>query len=474
MSIRVKRTGSYRILNTNKKSISIKALRNYIKHIEQQNGLFDKNGDHVSRNDFMKRVIGQKNQGIAAYKIAISFRKHEVKEYKFHIKKIVREMMGQYEQKNKVQMDWIGAFCEGKRPCCNIVIRGRTHADKPVSIKKKNIEQMEYDARQAKNSLYQNKRILFVSTGIPFPYWPIEHSIAKALNMITHHSLTINQGDDILQVVQEFNPDLVIVLLGHNGYLAEKISLIRQLGVKTALWATDDPYFIDISKEVATYYDYVFTIDTGCIGFYRSIGCQKVFHLPLATDPEVFRPMNVASSYCSDICFVGSLYGARRIAFFNSISSYLLTKKVLLVGLYWDQIQNYSLFQDKIRLGWTPGEEAARYYNGAKIVINLHREHNENQNQFLVPALSINNRTFEVASCGSFQLTDIRPDLHEFYTPGLEIETFENPDDFINKIEYYLKNENERKKIEMNGLKRTLQENTYEKRLRQLLDICFS
>ncbi|SFX83837.1 Spore maturation protein CgeB [Thermoactinomyces sp. DSM 45891] len=473
MSIQVKRTGSYQITNS-KKSISIKALRNDIKHKDKQNRLFDKHENQVNRNDFMKKVIGQKNQGIAAYKIAISFRRHEIKEYRFHVKKIVREMMKKYEQKNNARVDWIGVFRDGKHPCCNIVIRGRDQLGKPVSIKKKNIKQMEQDAIQAKNSLYQNKRILFVNTGIQFPYGPIEQSIAKAISMITHHNLTINQGDDILRVVQEFKPDLVMVLLGHNGYLAQKISLIRKSGIKTALWATDDPYFIDLSKEVATHYDYVFTIDTGCIRFYQKIGCQNVFHLPLATDPEVFRPMNVAPFYQSDICFVGSLYGARRIAFFNSISSYLLTKNVLLVGLYWDQIQNYSLLQNKIRLGWTPGEEAARYYNGAKIVINLHREHNENLNYFQVPALSINNRTFEVASCGSFQLTDIRPDLNEFYKPGLEIETFKDPNEFVNKIEYYLKNERERQRVKRNALKRTLRENTYEKRLRQLLDICFS
>lgn len=88
-----------------------------------------------------------------------------------------------------------------------------------------------------------------------------------------------------------------------------------------------------------------------------------------------------------------------------------------------------------------------------------------------INACSVNNRTFEIASTGSFQITDIRADLEECYIPGVQIETFTSSIDFIEKAEKYLTNPAQRNKIAMAGFKRTLIEHTYDKRVKQLLEI---
>ena len=56
-----------------------------------------------------------------------------------------------------------------------------------------------------------------------------------------------------------------------------------------------------------------------------------------------------------------------------------------------------------------------------------------NCNSANIQAYSVNNRTFEINAVGSFQLTDIRPDVGKHYILGVEIETFNSASEFIEK-----------------------------------------
>ncbi|MFB5562312.1 glycosyltransferase [Bacillus cereus] len=114
------------------------------------------------------------------------------------------------------------------------------------------------------------------------------------------------------------------------------------------------------------------------------------------------------------------------------------------------------------------------YHNYKISKINIHRSIEDsifNKNELKINACSINNRTFEIASIGSFQMTDIRSDLENCYIPGVQIETFTSSADFIEKAEIYLANREKRKKIAQEGFKRTLIKHTYDERVKQLLKI---
>ncbi|MBW7457845.1 glycosyltransferase, partial [Paenibacillus sepulcri] len=124
-----------------------------------------------------------------------------------------------------------------------------------------------------------------------------------------------------------------------------------------------------------------------------------------------------------------------------------------------------------IRMGWLPVEESIRYYNGAKIVINLHRttvSGSDNKNSLNLPGRSINPRTYEISACGTLQLTDLREDLPRYYNPGSEIETFANPEELHAKLAYYLTHEDQRREVALRGLRRTLVEHTFVSRIQQL------
>jgi spore maturation protein CgeB len=256
----------------------------------------------------------------------------------------------------------------------------------------------------------------------------------------------------------------------------EHIRAIRAEGIPTAVWFTDDPYYSDFTPRLAAHYDYVFTQDVGCVDFYRRLGHSNVHHMPLAAHPGVYRPLPVALNYRKDVSFIGSAFW-NRVHFMDQVSGALARKRVLISGWWWQRLKSYRRLASQINTkAWMGPLETARHYFGSKIVINIHRSATDdswNSNRRRIPAQSVNPRTFEIAACGAFQLTDIRNDLSTMYRPGEEIVTYHSPHDFVEKMNHYLTHERERKDISLRGLRRTLLEHTYPKRLQAMFKIIF-
>ena len=323
---------------------------------------------------------------------------------------------------------------------------------------------------------FWDKRILYVTAGIGVPYPALDQAIIDALGQVVSDIKTANPSEDVAAMAIEQQSDLVLVL---NGVVlpADKVELLRKRGYKTAVWFTDDPYYTDWTLTIAERYDYVFTLELGCVSFYQNAGCRNVYYLPFAVNTNVFQPMQVASTYQSDICLIGTAFW-NRIELIDRLTPILLDYKVIIAGWWWDRLDNYSKLSDSIKLGeWMTPEETACYYNGAKIVINLHRSiHDDTINVNTtkkIPALSVNPRTFEIAGCGAFQLSDFRQETAQLYALGTEIASCTTHDELVHKITYYLRNEEERQAIALSGLARTRRDHTYQKRLSTMLSIIF-
>lgn len=317
--------------------------------------------------------------------------------------------------------------------------------------------------------------VMYVATGLGVPYSPIDEAVVESLSKMVSRLTVCVPTANISEIAQRERPDLMLVLNGMN-FNKTHAEQVRKLGIRTAVWLTDDPYYTDATADFVPSYDYAFTLELSCVAFYRDLGCKNVHYLPFANDFRIYRPTPVDPSKRVDILFIGSGYW-NRVRFFDSIAPYLSNKSVMIAGWWWDRLQNYRLLENKIRLGlWMTPQETAQFYNGAKIVINLHRAHDDesyNKNSRKVPAHSVNPRTFEISGNGAFQLSDVRLDLQNYYTPGAEIATYESPEEMIQKIDYYLAHEDERLHIARKGLKRTLSDHTYEKRLDALLSTIF-
>lgn len=317
--------------------------------------------------------------------------------------------------------------------------------------------------------------VLYVTAGIGVPYPALDQAVIDALEGLVQGVSVANPSDDIVSIARKVKPDLVLVL---NGVVltAEKVDKLRRRGFKTAVWFTDDPYYTDWTISIAPRYDYVFTLELNCLPFYRKLGCKNVYYLPFAVNPGAFHPKHVPTSYQSDICFIGTAFW-NRVKLIDQLAPILMNRKVVIAGWWWDRLQNYSNLSSQIKLGdWMSPEDTASYYNGAKIVINLHRSIDDdtiNVNSRKIEALSVNPRTFEISGCATLQLSDIRQDIDNLYNAGTEIATYVTDKDLVEKIDYYLTHEEERQRVALGGLMRTRRDHTYQKRLSSMLSIIF-
>lgn len=311
--------------------------------------------------------------------------------------------------------------------------------------------------------------VMYVAQGSP-GFRSIDFGIIEALRMYVKDVLVAASGDPIDELAVKYRPDFVLVLNGLFSADVCTIDRIRAAGITTGVWIADDPYFTDLTKGIARHYDFVFTHEISCVPLYRNVGVRNVFYLPFGADPVLFKPARVDATFRTDICFIGMAF-PNRIAFFDRIARQLADKRVLIAGGGWQAMASYGMLRDKIRLEGIDPKYAGAYYSGAKMVINLHRSALEAGNSGHYPGFSINPRTFEISACGTLQLVDSRAELPRHYVPGEEVETYSTPEELMEKIHRYLKDEIRRKDIAVKGLKRTMKSHTYRHRLADMLTI---
>ena len=152
---------------------------------------------------------------------------------------------------------------------------------------------------------------------------------------------------------------------------------------------------------------------------------------------------DVSTKACAKWCTPGYLFYWFGLleprGVFNQLAPYLATKRIIISGIWWERLKQYRLLAPQIQLNtWMPPDQTATFYNGAKIVINMHRAYDDqsyNYNSRRISGASPNPRTFEISGCGAFQLTDIRDDLVNFYTPDYDIVTYASLEEMLQQNE---------------------------------------
>jgi spore maturation protein CgeB len=86
--------------------------------------------------------------------------------------------------------------------------------------------------------------------------------------------------------------------------------------------------------------------------------------------------------------------------------------------------------------------------------------------------IGLKGRDFEVPMTGVAYMTTYNHELAQYFEPGKEIIFYKDSNELINKINYYLEHSKEAVKIGLAGRKRALTDHTWEKRWKQLLEIC--
>ncbi|WP_445324034.1 CgeB family protein [Paenibacillus sp. FSL M7-1455] len=317
---------------------------------------------------------------------------------------------------------------------------------------------------------FRDMKILYVPQG----FHAIDQGVASALRSLVKECI-VGEAPKMLELAVKERPDLVLVMNGLHIFPdnhLEDVARIRGMGIKTAIWFVDDPYFTEDTAPMCTGYDIVFTHELSCVPFYRGLGAAKVHYLPLAVNTAMFKPQRPAPQHLYDICFIGNAFW-NRVAIFDEMAPFLEDKKVLIAGGFWERLKETRILGRFLHLGFIPPEETVNYYNGAKIVINIHRPDEygqDNRNTHRIRAKSINPRTYEISACGTMQITDIREDTHSHYRPGYDIETFGSVKELQDKISHYLAHDDERLQLAWRGLWTTRKEHSFVSRIKTLLE----
>jgi hypothetical protein len=111
--------------------------------------------------------------------------------------------------------------------------------------------------------------------------------------------------------------------------------------------------------------------------------------------------------------------------------------------------------------GWLKPVKTENYvpiYQRSKIGINIH-----NRGMYTVG----NYRLFELPGNGVMQISDGGQYLSTYFDVGTEIIGYRQFDDLVDKIRYYLKHDDERKQIALNGFRRVMKDHRIKLRLHQ-------
>lgn len=78
-------------------------------------------------------------------------------------------------------------------------------------------------------------------------------------------------------------------------------------------------------------------------------------------------------------------------------------------------------------------------------------------------------RIWDVLGCGGFLMCNYQPELFEYFTPGVELETFASCDELIDKCAYYLTHDSERQSIARAGYEKVKAMHTYDHRIADMI-----
>ena len=80
-------------------------------------------------------------------------------------------------------------------------------------------------------------------------------------------------------------------------------------------------------------------------------------------------------------------------------------------------------------------------------------------------------RVFDILGAGGFLITNYQEELTEYFGLGEDLVVYENEEDLVDKVAYYLQHEEERRRIAENGYRKVKEYHTYQLRLREMLRI---
>jgi spore maturation protein CgeB len=282
-------------------------------------------------------------------------------------------------------------------------------------------------------------------------------------------SLIPDSVSKAFEVTKEFKPDFI---LHTKDELPPEILQELSKFTKVIQWYPD-PVIPEWLPPYVRASDIFFTMSEGLVEEFKKFN-PNVFWLTQAFEPSFFEIKQIIPedirTFSADVTFVGNLgskpqYLQRRESLERIIKEGFQLK-------WWGpriprKLSTIPLILRKLgrsyggKFVW--GEEYAKVAKLSKIFLAFDS----------MPHIrkSMSARMYTAVGCGAFYMCQHVDGIEEVIEPDREIITFHSEDEMIDKIKYYLPEEEKRKKIAEAGRQRVFKEHTYEVRLKEMLSI---
>jgi spore maturation protein CgeB len=274
-------------------------------------------------------------------------------------------------------------------------------------------------------------------------------------------------GKVLMARVRDFQPD-VVFFLAQAPVDPLLLQRLRSEGPLLVYWFVEDFQVFSYWQDLAPEVDVFFTLQQEpFFSELRKLALKNFACLPLAADPEVYRPLTLspeeARRFGSGVSFVGAGYRNRR-EFFQGLVDF----DIKIWGSDWDLNSSLKTYIQN-RGARVSEEDAVKIFNASRINLNLHSSPYH-------PGINpegdyLNPRTFDLAAAGAFQLVDVRRQLPEFFQPEREVATFQDLAEAREKITYFLAHDEARRQVADQGRERCLRDHTYQVRLSEALEL---
>lgn len=218
--------------------------------------------------------------------------------------------------------------------------------------------------------------------------------------------------------------------------------------IKTVNWSLDDMsswhtkslYFHLAFKE----YDYAFTTKKYNMDLLKNMGAKKTIYLNQAYSKDIHKKYDNCLETI-DVLFIGRAEQER----FKSMN-YLASNGIIIhvYGTGWDK-KHYQNIPKYLKIYNSPlyGEKYSRTISCSKITLGFLSKINQDQ---------YTSRSIEIPACGGLLVAERTQKHLELFEEDREAVYFDNDEELLEKITYYLGHEDERKQISKNGYRRCL------------------
>ena len=338
-------------------------------------------------------------------------------------------------------------------------------------------------------------------------------------------------NDAFFRHMDKNNYDVVFSL----NYFPIISSVCKHFHTAYISWCVDAPLIQLYHNSVYNSCNIIFSFDRVTVQRLREMGVSRIYHLPLSADVEHFDTINYnTSQYSADVSFVGSTYEERTFftqisshispylsGYFQAITDIaenlpginfleeaisLDIKNELMAMLHlsyddsyvgkWEMLfansflGTYVTYNERLHILQKLSEHFSvfLYTKSPTELMPLVKKCgsidylSEMPIVFRNSAINLNItlktiktgiplRVFDVLGCGGFLISNYQEELEELFVDGKDLVLYHSQEELVEKVDWYLKHDTERKKIAVSGYNTVRERHTALDRLEELFRI---